>query len=109
MGSGAATSSGSDFLNACRLGQHWAYYWSLARGVRKSYSVKKLQCGAHGSRVTIRDLPFQIFARVKEVPGIEGAFDFRVNGAEGRGCGGVPPRFFSETDTVLATDDATHL
>ena len=41
--------------------------------------------------------------------GIEGAFDFCVKGAEGRGGGGVPPRFFGETDAVLPTDDASHL
>jgi len=51
----------------------------------------------------------QIFAGVEEVAGIEGSFDFRVKGAEGRGCGGVPPRFFGETDAVLPTDDAAHL
>ena len=41
--------------------------------------------------------------------GIEGAFDSVVETAEGRGGGGVPPRFFGETDAVLPTDDASHL
>ena len=40
---------------------------------------------------------------------IEGAFDFCVKGAESRGGGGVPPRFFGETDAVLPTNDASHL
>jgi len=43
------------------------------------------------------------------VAGIEGAFNLVVEMAEGRGCGGVPPRFFGETDAVLTTDDASHL
>ena len=54
-------------------------------------------------------MPLKIFAGVEEISGVEGVFDFCVKGAEGRGCGGVPPRFFGETDTVLPTDDATHL
>jgi len=40
---------------------------------------------------------------------IEGAFDFCVKGAKGRGGGSVPPGFFGETDTVLPTDDTIHL
>lgn len=35
-------------------------------------------------------------------------FDLIVEMAEGRGGGKFPPRFFSQTDTVLPTDDATH-
>ncbi len=31
-----------------------------------------------------------------------------MEGAEGRGGGRVPPRFFGETDAVLPTDDAAH-
>ena len=31
-----------------------------------------------------------------------------MKGAEGRGGGGVPPRFFGETDAVLPTDNAPH-
>ena len=39
---------------------------------------------------------------------IEGAFDFCVKGAEGRGGGRVPPRFFGQADAVLPADDAAH-
>jgi len=42
------------------------------------------------------------------VAGVKGAFDLCVEGAKGRGCGGVPPRFFSKTDAVLPTDNAAH-
>ena len=40
--------------------------------------------------------------------GIEGAFDFGVEGAEGGGGRRVPPRFFGKSNAVLPTDDATH-
>ena len=53
-------------------------------------------------------MPLKIFAGVEEISGVEGVFDFCVKGAEGRGCGGVPPRFFRETNAVLPTDNAAH-
>ena len=51
---------------------------------------------------------FQIFARIEEVSGVEGAFDLVVEMAEGRGGGKFPPRFFGQTDAVLPADDAAH-
>jgi len=51
----------------------------------------------------------QIFTRIEEVSGVESVFDSCVEGSEGRGGGGVPPRFFGKSDTVLPTDDSTHL
>ena len=54
-------------------------------------------------------LCLEVFAGVEEVARIEGAFDFCVEGAEGGGGSGVPPRFFGEADAVLPADDAAHL
>ena len=39
-------------------------------------------------------MPLEVFAGVEEVSGVEGVFDLVVEMAEGRGGGGVPPRFF---------------
>ena len=50
----------------------------------------------------------QIFTRIEEVSGVEGVLDLVVEMAEGRGGGGVPPRFFGKTDAVFSTDDASH-
>ncbi len=51
----------------------------------------------------------EVFARVEEVAGVEGAFDLGVEIAEGRGGGYFPPRLFGEANAVFAANDAAHL
>lgn len=54
------------------------------------------------------NLGLKVFAGVKKVAGVEGAFDLGVEMTEGRRGGYFPPRLFGEANAVFTADDAAH-